>query len=410
VQTNSPAKKTRCAIYTRVSTDMQAEKEFNSCAAQEARIRSFIESQEGFEVFKTYSDPGYTGANMERPDLQRLFQDVREKRVDMVITYKIDRLTRSPRDFYQLIELLEANGAGFISVTERFDTSTPAGRLLRNIMLTFAQFERELTSERIKDKFVQLAKKGMFIGGRTPFGYKLENGKLVLDPPRAEAVQMIFNTYAENRSLRAIQRLLKEKGILSTRGNEPTDTFVWHILRKRVYLGMVTHKGAAYPGQHPAIITEELFNHVHALLRAHPLPGMRRRDDAQLHGQDEQVRPPPVPLLPLHEHDPWDVERLFRPGHQRGAVPRQPVSEPAPRIRGRGLSPKPCPRPPESNPFPRFWWSRTGKPGGGVNPQKPQKSPGGIFDHLRAQDRHGKDSGNSPSNPPDQLRQEADFG
>jgi len=133
-------KPTRCAIYTRVSTDMQAEKEFNSCEAQEARIRSFIESQEGFEVFKHYTDQGFTGANTNRPALLEMLQDIRDGRIEMVITYKIDRLTRSPRDFYQLIELFEKHGAGFISVTERFDTLTPAGRLLRNIMLTFAHY------------------------------------------------------------------------------------------------------------------------------------------------------------------------------------------------------------------------------------------------------------------------------
>ena len=163
---------THCAIYTRVSTDHQAEVEFNSCEAQEDRIRSFVASQEGFEVFKVYTDPGFTGANMNRPALKQLITDIRAGQIQMVITYKIDRLTRSPRDFYELIEFFESNNASYISVTERFDTSTPSGRLLRNIMLTFAQFERELASERVKDKVIQRVKRGMYHGGHPTIGYK----------------------------------------------------------------------------------------------------------------------------------------------------------------------------------------------------------------------------------------------
>lgn len=150
-----------CAVYTRVSTDNQVEKEFNSCEAQEAKIKSFINSQENMEIFDVYSDPGYSGANIKRPALQRIMDDVRANKINCIISYKIDRLTRSPRDFYQLIELFEKHGVDFISVTERFDTSTPAGRLLRNIMLTFAQFEREMTAERTRDKMHQRAEKGM---------------------------------------------------------------------------------------------------------------------------------------------------------------------------------------------------------------------------------------------------------
>ena len=138
----------KIAIYTRVSTDTQADKEFNSCEAQEAKIGSFISSQENMDVYKVYSDQGFTGANIDRPALIEMLQDIQRGRIDLIISYKIDRLTRSPKDFYQLIELFEKHNVNFISVTERFDTSTPSGRLLRNIMLTFAQFERELISER----------------------------------------------------------------------------------------------------------------------------------------------------------------------------------------------------------------------------------------------------------------------
>ena len=149
----------RCAIYTRVSTDNQAEKEFSSCEAQEEKIKAFIKSQNNWEVFKVYSDPDYTGANLNRLALQELLQDIKQGEINIVLAYKIDRLTRSPKDFYQLIEFFEKYKVDFISITEKFDTSTPAGRLLRNIILTFAQFERELASERTKDKMLERAKR-----------------------------------------------------------------------------------------------------------------------------------------------------------------------------------------------------------------------------------------------------------
>lgn len=155
--------KKNCVIYTRVSTDMQAEKEFSSCESQEQKIRSFVDSQNNWQVVKVYSDAGYTGANMNRPALQQMISDLKKEKIDLVLAYKIDRLSRSPKDFYQLIESFEQLKIDFISITERFDTSTPAGRLLRNIMLTFAQFERELVSERVRDKMLERAKKGLYI-------------------------------------------------------------------------------------------------------------------------------------------------------------------------------------------------------------------------------------------------------
>jgi site-specific DNA recombinase len=265
-----------CAVYTRVSTDMQAEVEFNSCEAQEDRIRAFVASQEGFEVFKVYTDPGFSGANMNRPGLKQLINDIRMGLVTMVITYKIDRLTRSPRDFYELIEFFEQHQASFISVTERFDTSTPSGRLLRNIMLTFAQFERELASERVKDKVIQRVNRGLYHGGHPPYGYRAENGALVLDPPRDAAVKRIFEQYVKTRSLRAVIHDLRERGIVSRKGKKFCDAAVWGMLKKEVYTGKVVHKGKAFPGQHPAIISNELFQHVHDLITKSP----RRQPEA----------------------------------------------------------------------------------------------------------------------------------
>ena len=184
----------QCAIYTRVSTDNQAEKEFSSCEAQEEKIKSFVNSQNNWQVFKVYSDAGYSGATLNRPAIQQLLSDLKKERIDIVLAYKIDRLTRSPKDFYQLIEFFEQSKIDFISITERFDTSTPAGRLLRNIMLTFSQFERELTSERTRDKMLERAKKGMANGGLTPYGYMRRDKKLIPHHREAGEIKSIFET------------------------------------------------------------------------------------------------------------------------------------------------------------------------------------------------------------------------
>ena len=178
----------KSAIYTRVSTAMQTEVEYNSCEAQRDKILSYIKSQEDLEVYKEYSDPGFTGSNLERPALKELLNDIAQGKVQSVLTYKIDRLTRSSKDFYALIEFFEKHGTSFVSVTERFDTSSASGRLLRNIMLTFAQFEREMSSERTKDKLLQRAERGMKNGGCTPLGYILQDKKLFVDKGKAKIV------------------------------------------------------------------------------------------------------------------------------------------------------------------------------------------------------------------------------
>ncbi|MBI4683917.1 MAG: recombinase family protein [Nitrospirae bacterium] len=253
-------KKLRCAIYTRVSTDNQAEKEFNSCEAQEARIKSFINSQENMEVFKIYSDPGFTGANLNRPALNEVLNDIKQNKINLVISYKIDRLTRSPKDFYQLIELFEKHGVDFISVTERFDTSTPSGRLLRNIMLTFAQFERELASERTRDKMLQRAQKGMWNGGSVPFGYKAENRKLIIDEKGAKIVRNIYESYIASGSLFEVYDELKVKGIRDKKGLNFAKSGIYSILRNPVYTGKTKYAGKLSQGLHQPIISEEVFS------------------------------------------------------------------------------------------------------------------------------------------------------
>ena len=252
--------KLRCAVYTRVSTDNQAEKEFNSCEAQEEKIRSFINSQENMEIFRVYVDPGYSGGNLERPGITEMLRDIQGKNIDLVIAYKIDRLTRSPRDFYKLIELFERHEVDFISVTERFDTSTPSGRLLRNIMLTFAQFERELTSERTRDKMQQRAQKGMWNGGLVPFGYRNENKKLVIEKKDSETVKKIFDNFVGSKSLAKTYEYLKAAGFRTRQGNIFAKTSLANILRNVIYCGKVKQRGEVYQGIHEPIISEDLFN------------------------------------------------------------------------------------------------------------------------------------------------------
>ena len=243
----------KCGIYTRVSTDNQAEKEFNSCETQEIKIRRFIESQEDMTVYKVYSDPGFTGANINRPALQKLINDIEHKRVDIIISYKIDRLTRSPKDFYNLVEIFEKSNVDFISVTERFDTSTPTGRLMRNIMLMFGQFERELTSERTRDKMLERARKGMRNGGTTPYGYMSVKKKLTPHPEKSKHIELLFETFVDTGSLAKARAAIN-------RYHNFSKGYIASILRNPVYAGKIRYDGIVYDGIHEGIISEEVFN------------------------------------------------------------------------------------------------------------------------------------------------------
>ena len=252
----------KCAIYTRVSTDSQAEVEFNSCQAQEQKIKSFINSQENLLVFKVYSDAGFTGANLERPALAEMLRDIQENKINIVIVYKIDRLTRSPKDFYALMEIFEQYKVDFISITERFDTSTPSGRLLRNIMLTFAQFERELTSERTKDKLLERANKGMWNGGSIPYGYKVADKRLMPDEQKAQNLREIFALFASTGSLAEVYKTLKRKQVFNDKNLSFSKAHLQSILKNPVYIGKFRYSGKVYQGVHQPLISKELFNHV----------------------------------------------------------------------------------------------------------------------------------------------------
>jgi len=199
-----PAKQLRCAIYTRVSTDSGLEQEFNSLDAQREASEAYIKSQshEGWRlILKDYDDGGYSGGSMERPALQQLLDDIKAKAVDVIVVYKVDRLTRSLADFAKLVELFDAHDVSFVSVTQSFNTTTSMGRLTLNVLLSFAQFEREVTSERIRDKIAASKKKGLWMGGVIPLGYRVENRKLLIVEKEAQTVRMLFERYLALGSL-----------------------------------------------------------------------------------------------------------------------------------------------------------------------------------------------------------------
>jgi len=255
----------KAAIYTRVSTAMQAEKDYNSCEAQKDKMLSFIKSQDNLEFVKEYSDPGFTGSNLDRPGMKEMLRDIAARKIDVVLAYKIDRLTRSSKDFYSLIEFFEKYGTSFVSVSECFDTSSASGRLLRNIMLTFAQFERELTAERTRDKMLQRAEKGLW-NGQAPFGYRLEEKKLVIDKKKAEIVREIFETFMTTGSLLETMKRVNENGWKSRSADKPlTINGVFYMLRNPVYTGKMNWAKKVYPASHEPIISQELFDHAQSL-------------------------------------------------------------------------------------------------------------------------------------------------
>ncbi|MFH1415867.1 MAG: recombinase family protein [Elusimicrobiota bacterium] len=268
----------KCAIYTRVSTDMQAEKEYNSCQSQETKIRAFIESQDKWDVYQVYSDEGYSGATLQRPGFQKMLSDI--ENIDIILFYKMDRLTRSPKDFYQLVELFEKHEVDFISITERFDTSTPAGRLLRNIMLTFGQFERELTSERVKDKMFERAKLGFWNGGFIPYGYNNVSKKLLINKEEAEVVKFVYETFIETESLFKTYRTVKKAGIRTRGGNVFDKSMLYKMLRNPIYTGRTRYGEKSYQGIHEAIISDDMFELARNYHKKRFLPNKPFRDYA----------------------------------------------------------------------------------------------------------------------------------
>jgi site-specific DNA recombinase len=278
----SSIKPVRCAIYTRVSTDHGLDQEFNSLDAQYDAASAYIKSQAhaGWTLITSrYDDGGYSGGSTDRPDLQRLLDDIRFRKLDVIVVYKVDRLTRSLADFAKLVELFDAHGVSFVSVTQQFNTTTSMGRLTLNVLLSFAQFEREVTSERIRDKIAASKRKGLWVGGPLPLGYQMKDDKVAVVEDEAERVRLIFRRYLELGGVNALVRDLRERnirtkarllatgvtrgGILFGRG------LLFYLLRNRFYIGEVKYKDEILPGEQPAIMDRALFDAVQQKLTDH---------------------------------------------------------------------------------------------------------------------------------------------
>jgi len=271
---NKPVvRKLRCAIYTRKSSEEGLEQEFNSLHAQREACESYIASQrsEGWVLVRDqYDDGGVSGGTLERPGLKQLLADIEDGLVDVVVVYKIDRLSRSLMDFSKLVEVFDRNSVTFVSVTQSFNTTTSMGRLTLNILLSFAQFEREVTAERIRDKVRASRMKGMWMGGCPPLGYMVKDRKLLENPGDAAHVRWVFARFIEIGSGTELARELAERGVTTARGHRIDKKFIYRMLNNRVYIGEAVHKGTGYPGEHKAIIEREIWDRVHAILTESP--------------------------------------------------------------------------------------------------------------------------------------------
>ncbi len=283
----------RCAIYTRKSSEEGLEQDFNSLQAQREACEAYIASQkhEGWIVLPTfYDDGGVSGATLERPALQRLLGDVKVGRIDTIVVYKVDRLTRTLSDFARLVEIFDRKDVSFVSVTQQFNTTTSMGRLTLNVLLSFAQFEREVTGERIRDKIAASKKKGMWMGGNPPLGYDVKDKELIVNEAEAETVRYIFRQYREIESVRELRSRIAAEGVTSKRrimrdgsiaGDKPINRgALYYLLHNRLYRGEMVHKDKAYPGQHEAIVDEALWDEVQATLAANT-NGERREETRQ---------------------------------------------------------------------------------------------------------------------------------
>ncbi len=271
----------RCAIYTRKSSEEGLEQSFNSLDAQREACCAYIESQrhEGWHLVPThYDDGGYSGGSIERPALKRLLEDISAGKVDAVVVYKVDRLTRSLADFAKIIEIFDKRGASFVSVTQQFNTTTSMGRLTLNVLLSFAQFEREVTGERIRDKIAASKRKGMWMGGNVPLGYDLKARKLLVNNREAALVRDIYRRYLRLGCVRKLRLDLDRRGVRSkvrisparrrSGGASYSRGALYKILRSRIYLGEIEHRGQVFSGEHEAIVPRWLWDNVQTRLRA----------------------------------------------------------------------------------------------------------------------------------------------
>ena len=270
----------RCAIYTRKSSEEGLEQSFNSLDAQREACLAYIQSQkhEGWKAVSAhYDDGGFSGGNLQRPALTKLLEDISAGEVDLVVVYKVDRLTRSLSDFAKIVEAFDAKGASFVSVTQAFNTSTSMGRLTLNVLLSFAQFEREVTGERIRDKIAASKQKGMWMGGQVPLGYDLKDRKLMVNAGEAQVVRRIFDRYLDLKCVRALKADLDAAGVVSkvrvnaagkrSGGGPLYRGALYQLLKNPIYLGEIRHREKTYPGEHEAIITREVWESVQVTLK-----------------------------------------------------------------------------------------------------------------------------------------------
>jgi DNA invertase Pin-like site-specific DNA recombinase len=302
----------RCAVYTRKSSEEGLDQDFNSLHAQREACEAFIKSQvgEGWKLISTaYDDGGLSGGNMDRPGLQKLLEDIKSKRIDVVVVYKVDRLTRSLADFAKIVEVFDASGVSFVAVTQQFNTTSSMGRLTLNILLSFAQFEREVTGERIRDKIAASKAKGMWMGGYVPLGYRLADRKLHVIPEEAERIKLIFERYLQEGNVRKLRKALDRDGIRSksrghiegrmSGGTSFSRGALYQILRSPLYIGQIRHKDSVHTGQHDAIVSKELWDRVQASLDStNAEPGPRQKSANILIGK--LIDPEGRPLITNH--------------------------------------------------------------------------------------------------------------
>ena len=348
----SPQPKVRCAVYTRKSTEEGLEQDYNSLHAQRDACEAYVRSQagEGWSLASgAYDDGGFSGGTLERPALKRLLADVEAGRVQVIVLYKIDRLTRSLADFSKIVEVLDRAGASFVSVTQAFNTTTSMGRLTLNMLLSFAQFEREVTGERIRDKIAASKRKGLWMGGAPPLGYDPAGRTLKINETEADTVRTLFTRYLELGSVNLLRAELAEGGHLTkrwvlkagaVRGGVPFDRGgLYYLLSNRIYLGEIPHKGEHHPGLHAPLIARDLFEAVQASLlrnggdKRRARAGLPERDKAPLTGLLFNDRGQPMSPVTTCKRDGRTYRYYVaaavqqRRSEDAGSVPRLPAEE-----------------------------------------------------------------------------------
>jgi site-specific DNA recombinase len=307
--------KLRCAVYTRKSSEEGLEQEFNSLDAQREACEAYVASQraEGWLLLgDRYDDGGVSGGTLERPALKRLLADIEARRVDIVVVYKIDRLSRALMDFAKLVEVFDRTGVTFVSITQAFSTTTSMGRLTLNVLLSFAQFEREVIGERIRDKFAASRKKGMWMGGNVPLGYEVKERKLVIKEPEAALVRSLFTRFAKLGSCTKLVRQLASEDVRNRYGKLIDKGALYKLLNNRVYVGEAVHKGTSYPGEHKAIIDRTLWDKAHSVLKESP-----RKRAARTRAQTPALLkglifgPNGVPMTPTHSRKNGKLYRYY---------------------------------------------------------------------------------------------------